>query len=79
MLDVEATEMTIHVVSQNTNEREAETRALFQKCKPYLDEGYCLSRAVMLVKGIKYQSFGRYHWYQELKKYAESQGYRSRK
>ncbi|MBR2557142.1 MAG: hypothetical protein IKE95_02035 [Methanobrevibacter sp.] len=70
--------MTIRVISQNTAERNAETRRLFLECKPYLDKGHSLTKATQIVLGVNHQSYTQRHWYKELRKYAESLGYEGR-
>lgn len=70
--------MVIKVISQSTAERQAETRELFEQCKPYLDDGYSLAGAVKLVTRVNHQSFCRRKWYMDLREYAESMGYRGR-
>lgn len=70
--------MTIRVISQNTAERNAETKRLFLECKPYLDKGVSLARAAQIVTGVNHQSYTQRHWYRELREYAESKGYRGR-
>ena len=67
----------IKVISQTTAERDQETMELFHECKPYLDNGYSLSHAVMEIKGIKHGFQGR-KWFKELRKYAKKEGYDGR-
>jgi|GEM_PF-3983309 len=69
----------IKVVCQSTAEREQETRELFEACVPYLDKGIGLVNAIMIVKDIPYRHFYNMAWYKEVKAYAESQGYETRK
>ena len=70
--------MTIKVISQTTSEQKEETIRLFHECKPFLDEGYSLAKTVKIILGVNHQSFTRYSWYKELRKYVESQGYKGR-
>ena len=66
--------MMINVISQSTAERRAETVALFEACKPYLDRGMSLRKAVH--EGTDRRvSNTRNGWFLELKEYAKSQGY----
>ena len=68
--------MSIRVISQSTEERNLETVELFEKIKPFLDEGYIYSQAVSLVIG-KNETFNRFQdaWYRDLVDYGESMGY----
>ena len=66
--------MTIKVISQTTEERRQETRELFEKCKPLLDQGYSLNKAAWEVRGTKPHN-PRGGWFRELIDYAETQGY----
>lgn len=68
--------MSITVISQSTSEREQETVDLFEKCKPYLDEGVPLIDALQIIKNTTHNQFYSQAWYKELKSYAESQGYK---
>ena len=43
--------MNFKVISQSTNEREQETIDLFNKTKPYLDEGFSYRLALQKVLG----------------------------
>lgn len=45
--------MTIIVIEQTTTERKAETRKIFQKIRPYLDQGYSFGKALKKAKGIE--------------------------
>ena len=45
--------MTITVISQTTAERREETAALYQKCLPYLDQGYSIHKAAWKVTGTQ--------------------------
>lgn len=71
--------MTITVISQNTQERENETKQLFEKCKPYLDRGETLSNAVQKVENRKHNKFNNQAWFKELRKYAYQQGYKGKR
>ena len=67
--------MRIRVIEQTTDERRTETIQLFNECKPYLDNGYTLAKAVQQVKGSSHSFFYRQSWFKELREYARSQGY----
>lgn len=45
--------MNFKVISQSTKEREQETIDLFNKVKPYLDDGCSYRLAIMKVLGLK--------------------------
>lgn len=64
----------IKVISQSTAERRQETIDLFNQCKPHLDNGDHLAKAVKKVTGTKANVYGQ-AWFKELRAYAESQGY----
>lgn len=64
----------IKVISQSTSEREAETAALFQQCKPYLDQGMGLYTAVKHATG-RNPTNTKSGWYRALIDYTISQGY----
>ena len=66
----------ITIISQSTAEREKETKELFEKIKPLLDQGMIYSAAVMKVKNLPY-AFNRNKqaWFRDLVAYGESQGY----
>lgn len=69
----------INVISQTTSERNKETQELFEQCKPYLDDGYSLSHALIIVKELTYSTgFQNRAWFKELRQYAKTQGYDSR-
>lgn len=64
----------INIVSQSTSERHEETKALYDECKPYLDKGYSLRKAVMIVSDRRVSNT-KNGWFRDLRDYAESQGY----
>ena len=64
----------ITVIAQSTSERKAETKALYEKCLPYLNKGYSLYTAVQQVD-TRQPNNTRNGWYRDLIDYAESQGY----
>ena len=68
----------ITVISQSTSERNEETRQLFEKIRPLLDDGYSYMTACVKVgrceDHLKHQYY-HYGWFKDLKAYGESQGY----
>ena len=66
--------MSIRVIQQDTNERQKETEALFNECRPYLDRGMSLRKAVKESTG-RVPSNVRSGWFRELIEYAQTQGY----
>ena len=72
--------MNFKVISQSTNEREQETIDLFNKTKPYLDDGFSYRLALQKVLGKKPScSFGGASWYKEFVEYADAHGYSKEK
>ena len=68
--------MNFKVISQSTKEREQETIDLFNKAKPYLDDGFSYRSALQKVLGKKPTcSFSNRGWYKEFMKYADAHGY----
>ena len=68
--------MNFKVICQSTKEREQETIDLFNKTKPYLDEGFSYRSALQKVLGKKPTcSFGGASWYKEFMDYADAHGY----
>ena len=68
--------MSIKVICQSTKEREQETIDLFNKAKPYLDDGFSYRSALQKVLGKKPTcSFGGASWYKEFVEYADAPGY----
>lgn len=68
--------MDFKVISQSTKEREQETIDLFNKAKPYLDDGCSYRLALQKVLGKKPTcSFGGVRWYKEFVEYADAHGY----
>ena len=65
------------ILGQSSTERENETRRLFESIKPYLDEGYSFTEALIETGRIKnpHQFKIRNGWGRELREYAEEQGY----
>ena len=68
--------MNFKVICQSTKEREQETIDLFNKAKPYLDDGFSYRSALQKVLGKKpNNSFGSASWYKEFIEYADAHGY----
>ena len=68
--------MNFKVICQSTKEREQETINLFEKAKPYLDDGFSYRSALQKVLGKKPScSFGGARWYKEFVEYADAHGY----
>ena len=68
--------MNFKVISQSTKEREQETIDLFNKTKPYLDDGCSYRSAIMKVLGKKPTcSFSDSRWYKDFVEYADAHGY----
>ena len=68
--------MNFKVICQSTKEREQETIDLFNKAKPYLDDGFSYRSALQKVLGKKPTcSFGGARWYKEFVEYADAHGY----
>jgi len=65
--------MGIRVIQQSTAERNAETKRLFDRIKPLIDEGYSFRQA--LIKLGYRVSNTRNGWYKDLVAYAQTQGY----
>ena len=70
--------MGIRVISQTTAEREEEMKQLFNDCKPLMDKGDTLGKAVRKVLKLNHNTFYAQRWFKDLRDYAESQGYRGR-
>ena len=68
--------MNFKVICQSTKEREQEIVDLFNKAKPYLDDGCSYRLALQKVLGKKPTcSFGGASWYKEFVDYADAHGY----
>ena len=68
--------MSIKVICQSTKEREQETIDLFNKAKPYLDDGCSYRLALMKTLRLKpNSSFSHFSWYKEFMEYADAHGY----
>ena len=68
--------MSIKVICQSTKEREQEIIDLFNKAKPYLDDGFSYRSALIKVLGKEpNSSFSHFSWYKEFMRYADAHGY----
>ena len=68
--------MSIKVISQSTKEREQETIDLFNKAKPYLDDGCSYRLAIIKALGLSpnhHRSNAK--WYRDFIDYADAHGY----
>lgn len=71
----------ITVISQTTQERNEETRRLFESIRPLLDDGYSYTSALKKLGKINNNAKGYYYgqaWFRELREYGETQGYKYR-
>ena len=68
--------MNFNVICQSTKEREQETINLFNRAKPYLDDGCSYRLALQKVLGKKPTcSFSNTSWYKDFVEYADAHGY----
>ena len=68
--------MSIKVICQSTKERKQEIIDLFNKAKPYLDDGFSYRLALIKVLGKESNSsFSHFSWYKEFVEYADAHGY----
>lgn len=68
--------MSFKVICKSTKEREQETIDLFNKAKPYLDEGCSYRLAIMKALSLKPTcNFSNKGWYKEFMRYADAHGY----
>jgi hypothetical protein len=66
----------MRVIERTTSDLERETVELYQQCKPLLDDGVPIEKAVKTVKGIRLSSnIGNNAWYRRFRDYAVEQGY----
>ena len=65
----------IKVIEQSTEDRNRETRELFQKVKPLVDEGWAFRQAVLHITGKQSIGTQKRGWYRDLCDYAKQQGY----
>lgn len=71
----------ITIVEQSTSDRKQETQELFNKVKPFLDEGYCYRESLIQVGRITRNSHlnARRGWFRSLIDYGAVFGYDYRK
>ena len=67
--------MSFKIISKSTKEREQETIDLFNKAKPYLDDGCSYRSAVIKALGLNPNCNFSQKWYKEFMDYADAQGY----
>ena len=68
--------MNFKVKCQSTKEREQETIDLFNKAKPYLDDGCSYRSALIKALGKEpNSSFSHFSWYKGFMEYADAHGY----
>lgn len=68
--------MSFKVICQSTKEREQEIIDLFNKAKPYLDDGCSYRLAIIKALGLKPNSnFSNKGRYKEFMEYADAHGY----
>lgn len=68
--------MNFKVISQSTKEREQETIDLFNKAKPYLDDGFSYRSSLIKALGLKPNYFhSNAKWYRDFIEYADAHGY----
>lgn len=61
------------IIERNTAERKEDIKELFEECRPLLEEGLSLRKAVMKIKD-KESVNTRLAWYRELKQMAIEEG-----
>ena len=66
--------MSIRVIQQDTKARQRETAEIFEGCRPYLDQGMSLRKAVYESSGRRVSNV-KNGWFRELIDYAKTQGY----
>ena len=65
------------VIERTTDDVDKETKELFEKCKPYLDQGKGFYEACRIVRNIPETScFGNRSWYKRFREYSKTQGYK---
>ena len=68
--------MNFKVISQSTKEREQEIIDLFNKAKPYLNDGCSYRLAIMKALRLKPNCiFSNNGWYKDFMEYADAHGY----
>jgi hypothetical protein len=70
----------MRVIERTTSDLEQETIDLYNACKPLLDEGMPIEKAVKQVRGIRQSSnIGNNAWYRRFRDYAVEQGYQRKR
>ena len=65
------------ILERTTQEVDQETQELFQKCKPYLDQGIGFYKTLQIVLDLPTTTgIGSRSWYHRFRDYALTQGYR---
>ena len=62
------------IIERNSQDYQAETKELFNKVKPFLDNGYSYNKAVKVIKNIESLNT-KASWFKDLVEYGEKQGY----
>lgn len=65
----------IKIIEQSTDERMKETQELFNKVKPFLDEGYSYDKALKKAGLMTANSWKQRAYTREIVEYAKKQGY----
>ena len=68
----------IKVIEQSTDERNEETKNLFEQIKPLLDKGHTYMGACVIIGRVPEKNRHRYYnvaWFKELKDYGSKCGY----
>lgn len=64
----------MRIIERSTYERNLETKELFDKIRPLLDDGYSYNKALKVIRNAN--SINTNHgWYKDVVEYGESQGY----
>lgn len=65
------------IIETSTSQRKQETKTLFQKVKPLLDNGLSYNKAVRKIKKLPATySCSNLAWFRDLVEYGETQGYK---
>lgn len=68
----------IKVIETSSEDRQKELEELFEKMRPYLENGFSYSRAYKIITGLKHSAFAKRRWWKDLLEYGEKQGYPKR-
>lgn len=64
------------IIETTTSQRNQETKKLFNKVKPLLDQGFSYNRSVRKVKNLpRTYACSNLAWFRDLVEYGETQGY----